>query len=61
MRVPISTHFSLRLEGRGFLTIMNADTAIFCRSDQTGALCLVRARGSSLFQLDLLAGAACAF
>jgi hypothetical protein len=61
MRVPISAHFSLRLEGRGFLTLMNADTAIFCRSDQGGALCLVRARGSSLFQFDVLAGAAFAF
>ena len=61
MRVPISKHFSLRLEGRGWLTLMNADTAIFCRSDQNGGLCLVRARGSSLFQLELLAGAAYAF
>jgi hypothetical protein len=61
MRVPVSPRFSLRLEGRGFLTLMNADTAIFCRSDQGGALCLVRARGSSLFQFDFLAGAAYAF
>jgi opacity protein-like surface antigen len=61
MRVPISTHFSVRLEGRGFLTLVNADSAIFCRSDQAGALCLVQARGSSLFQFDFLAAAAYAF
>ena len=61
MRVPIGPHFSLRLEGRGFLTVLNANSAIFCRSDQSGGLCLVRARGSSMFQFDFLAGAAYAF
>ncbi len=61
MRVPVSPHFSLRLEGRGFLTPVNTDSAFFCRSDQSGALCQVRVRGSSFFQFDLLAGAAYAF
>ncbi len=61
VRVPISRHLSLRLEGRGFLTLLNANGAIFCRSDQSGGLCLVRARGSSMFQFDFLAGAAYAF
>jgi len=61
VRVPVSPHFSLRLEGRGFLTPVNTDSAFFCRSDQSGALCQVRVRGSSFFQFDLLAGAAYAF
>lgn len=61
LRVPVSHHFSLRFEGRGFLTPIPTDTAFFCRSDQTGALCGVRARGSLFFQADFLAGAAFAF
>jgi opacity protein-like surface antigen len=61
LRVPVSRHFSLRLEGRGLLTPVNTDSALFCRSDQSGALCQVRVRGSSFFQFDFLAGAAYAF
>jgi opacity protein-like surface antigen len=61
LRVPLSPHFSLRLEGRGLLTPLNTDSALFCRSDQSGALCQVRVRGSSFFQFDFLAGAAYAF
>jgi opacity protein-like surface antigen len=61
LRVPVSPHFSLRIEGRGFLTPVNTDSALFCRSDQSGALCQVRVRGSSFIQADFLAGAAYAF
>ena len=61
MHVPLSRHFSLRFEGRGFLTPFNTDTAIFCRSDQGGAVCQVRASGSLFFQFDFLAGATYAF
>lgn len=61
LRVPVSTHLSLRLEGRGLFTPINSDSALFCRSDQSGALCLVRVRGSTFFQADFLVGAAYAF
>jgi len=61
LRVPVSQHFSLRFEGRGFLTPINTDSAVFCRSDESGALCEVRARGSLLFQFGVLAGAAYTF
>lgn len=61
LRLPLSRHFSFRLEGRGFLTPMNADSAVFCRSDQNGALCEVRARGSLFRQFDFLAGATYTF
>jgi hypothetical protein len=61
LRLPVSQHFSLRFEGRGFLTPMNVDSALFCRSDQSGALCEVRAHGSLFFQFGFLAGAAYTF
>jgi hypothetical protein len=56
LRVPLNGHFSLRVEGRGYLTPINTDSAVFCRSDQSGALCAVRAQGSVFFQFDFLAG-----
>jgi hypothetical protein len=61
LRVPVSEHFSLRFEGRGFLTPMNVDSAVLCRSDQSGALCELRARGSLFLQFGFLAGAAYTF
>jgi opacity protein-like surface antigen len=61
MRVPLTQHFSVRLETRGYFTPLSRDTAVFCRSDQGGALCQIRARGSSLLQGDFLAGVTYAF
>ncbi len=58
VRMPVSRHFSLRLEGRGLLTPVNTDSELFCRSDGSGAFCRVRVRGSSFLQCDFLAGAA---
>ncbi len=61
LRAPLTQHFSLRFEARGYFTPLSHDTAVFCRSDQGGALCQIRAQGSSLFQGDFLAGATYAF
>lgn len=61
LRAPVGSHLALRLEARGFLTPINTDTAVFCRSDQGDALCRVRVRGSSFFQGDFLAGLAFTF
>jgi hypothetical protein len=60
-RIPFNRHFSLRLEARGFATILNSNTAVFSRADQLGGLCRIHGRGSSFIQADLLAGAAYAF
>jgi hypothetical protein len=56
LRVPLSPHFSLRFEGRGFLTPVNTDSAFFCSSGEGGALCQLHATGSVFFQFDFLAG-----
>ena len=61
LRMPLSRHFLLRVEGRGYLTLINADTAIFCRSDQTGGLCTIHAQGSTFLQFDFLAGVSFVF
>jgi len=56
LRVPFNTHLALRLEARGFATFFSSNTAVFCRSDQAGGVCLIRGSGSTFFQGDALAG-----
>lgn len=59
--IPLAPHAALRLEARGYLTAMDADTAIFCRSDDGSAFCRITASGSTLFQAEALAGFAIRF
>jgi len=61
LRWPVAKHFSVRLEGRGFVTLVNPDAAVFCRSDQNGLLCRIRGSGQTFLQGEFLAGAAWAF
>jgi len=60
LRWAATQHLSLRLEGRGFVTLMNGN-AVFCRSDETGLLCRVHGNGTTFIQGQFLAGAAFAF
>lgn len=59
--VPLAKHASFRLEARGYLTLVDSDSAIFCRSDNLGGVCRIVASGSSLFQAEALAGIAFRF
>jgi opacity protein-like surface antigen len=61
LRWPVTKQLSVRLEGRGFVTLVNPDAAVFCRSDQNGLLCRIRGSGQTFFQGELLAGVAWAF
>ncbi|HEY6922775.1 MAG TPA: hypothetical protein VI653_04845 [Steroidobacteraceae bacterium] len=56
LRVPLNNHLALRLEARGFATLFNSHTAVFCRSDQAGGVCLIHGSGSTFLQGDALAG-----
>ena len=56
LRMPLNTHLALRLEARGFATFFNSHTAVFCRSDQAGGVCLIHGSGSAFLQGDALAG-----
>jgi opacity protein-like surface antigen len=57
----ISRHFSTRLEARGFVTLVNTDNAVFCRSDQSGLLCRIHSSGQTFIQGQFLAGLVYAF
>jgi opacity protein-like surface antigen len=61
VKLPVTKHFNVRLEARGFLTLVNSDSAFFCISGSQGGACSVRVRGDSFIQYELLAGAAFAF
>jgi hypothetical protein len=61
VRVPVTPHFNLRFEARGFLTLIDTDSAIFCASGSFGGVCAIRGKGSTFTQFELMAGAAFAF
>lgn len=60
MRFPLTDRFALRLEGRGFLTFVDPDAAVFCRSDGGGA-CAIRGSGSTFLQFEAALGLAYSF
>jgi opacity protein-like surface antigen len=51
-RFPISDNVSAVLGVRGYLTLLQSDTDLFCVSDSTQAGCLVRSSGSTFFQAE---------
>lgn len=61
LELPLAERLALRLEARGYLTLTDADSAIFCRSGSDADLCRIFASGSSLVQFELLAGLAFGF
>jgi opacity protein-like surface antigen len=61
VRVPVTEHFGLRLEGRGYLTFVDTRSSVFCASTSAGGFCAIRASGSTFIQYELLAGAAFSF
>lgn len=61
LAVPLGKNVALRLEARGYLTLVDADSAIFCRSDTAGGVCRIVASGSTIFQAEALAGIALKF
>jgi hypothetical protein len=52
-KVWLGRHFGLRLEGRGFFTVLESDEDAFC---QTRGECLVHAQGSDISQGEVRAG-----
>jgi opacity protein-like surface antigen len=61
VKLPVTKHFKVRLEGRGFVTFVNSDSAFLCTSDTQGGACAIRVKGESFIQYELLAGAAFVF
>jgi opacity protein-like surface antigen len=51
-RFPFNDSVALNLGVRGYLTLLDSDTDLFCVSDSTQAGCLVRSSGSTFFQAE---------
>ena len=61
VKLPVTKHFGVRLEARGYLTLVNSDGAFFCSSDSQGGVCAIKVKSDTLIQYELLAGAVFAF
>ena len=56
LRVPFNERVAATFGLRGYVTFVDSDTGIFCLSDATGASCLLRTSGSTIFQGEALLG-----
>jgi hypothetical protein len=51
-RFPVNEHFNVMLGLRGYLTVIDSDTGLFCISNAEQASCLVKSSGSTFFQTE---------
>jgi opacity protein-like surface antigen len=51
-RFPLSEHMTIVLGLRGYLTLIDSDTDLFCASGPEGGACLVKSSGSTFFQAE---------
>jgi opacity protein-like surface antigen len=52
VRIPFNDNVALNLGLRGYLTLIDSDTSLFCVSDAEDAGCLLRSSGSTFFQAE---------
>jgi hypothetical protein len=55
LSMPVSEHVAFRVEGRGYLTLVDSDSSIFCSSINGAGACRIIASGSTLFQAEVTA------
>jgi hypothetical protein len=56
LRLPFNDNFAATLGVRGYLTLIDSNTSIFCKSNSEDAGCLVRSSGSTFFQAEATLG-----
>jgi catechol 2,3-dioxygenase-like lactoylglutathione lyase family enzyme len=61
LKMPLSDRVALRVEARGYLTVLDADTSIFCKVEYGEGGCAFVTTGSTLFQAELTAAIAFGF
>jgi opacity protein-like surface antigen len=55
-RWPLTRRFSFRLEARGFVSVVDSDTASLCATGQNGLSCGIHGSGHTFVQGEFLAG-----
>lgn len=61
LKIPIVKHVGLRLEARGYATVLNSSGDIFCNSNSGTGTCAIRAHSSTLVQYSTTAGVVVGF
>jgi hypothetical protein len=61
VRFPFNKHLSAQLETRAYVTLLDADSAIFCFSTGATAGCNIRVKGSAFIQVQAFGGLRFAF
>ena len=56
LQVRPTERLGIRLEARGFGTLLDSDTDIFCRTGPDNNICAVRIEGTVMWQLETFAG-----
>ena len=56
LRVPLSKRLAVRLEARSYVTLLDSDGSVFCKSDSVEAFCEIHARAKALWQFEGLLG-----
>jgi hypothetical protein len=60
-RIPFTDHFGLRLDLRAFVTLLDEDGSLFCRSGSQGAACGIVAKSDTFVQYSAALGVTFAF
>jgi opacity protein-like surface antigen len=58
LRIPLSRHLALRIEGRGYVTLLKTQGSIFCGTGNVDSGCAIHARAAGLWQIEALVGLA---
>lgn len=56
LHVSPNSRLGLRLEARGFGTLVNSDTDLFCQFGPMSNICAVRIEGTIMWQVEAIAG-----
>jgi hypothetical protein len=56
LQIRPNDKFGIRLEARGYGTLLDSNTDLFCQSDPSGAACAIRTDGNVLWQFQAFAG-----
>jgi hypothetical protein len=56
LQIRPNDRFGVRLEARGFGSLMNSDTDLFCQSGPAGGLCAIHVEGTMFWQFQTTAG-----
>jgi opacity protein-like surface antigen len=61
LKIPITDHVGIRLDGRAFITLLDTDGNIFCVSSSTVSGCRIRAQSDTFIQYAAMLGITAGF